>query len=114
MSHFRCRGRMKRLFVGPPGLLAALMAAANGSAQTAPLGAGKIATNIAGISAFEAPPAAFNPLTATQAELERYGFPPRPNRAVGAEALARWERRVRDQTWIVPELVQTSTFHGPA
>src|SRR5262245_15807601 len=95
-------------------LLAALIASAQASAQTAPAGSGKIATNIGGISAFAVPPATFDPLTATEAELEQYGFSPRPNRLLGVDALARWQRRVRDQTRIVPELVQTNTFHGPA
>ena len=95
-------------------LLAAVIASAQAPAQTSPGGPGKIATNIAGISAFPVPPANFNPMSATEAELEQYGFPPRPNRLLGPDALARWQRRVRDQTRIVPELVQTGTFHGPA
>jgi hypothetical protein len=100
--------------VSPLILLTAVIVSAQASAQTSPGGPGKIATNIAGISAFAVPPANFNPLTATAAELEQYGFPPRPSRLLGADALARWQRRVRDQTRIVPELVETNTFHGPA
>jgi hypothetical protein len=94
-------------------LLAAVLAHAPACAQNLPAGQGKIATNIAGVSAFDVPPATFNPLTATAVELAQYGFPPRPTRLLGADALARWQRRVRDQTRIVPELVQTNTFHGP-
>ena len=81
-------------------------------AQTAtPAG---LETEIPGVSAFTRPPANFNPMTATDAELDRYGFPPRPSRELGADLLARWERRVMSQTRIVPQLRQTNTFHAPA
>ena len=81
-------------------------------AQTATTSAG-LETEIPGISAFTRPPANFNPMTATDAELDRYGFPPRPPRDLGPEVLARWERRVMSQTRIVPQLQQTNTFHAP-
>jgi hypothetical protein len=74
---------------------------------------GKIDTPIAGVSAFDRPPANFNPLTASPAELDQYGFPPRPSRALGPEALARWEQHLMSQTRIVPQLEQTNTFHAP-
>jgi len=82
-------------------------------AQTATTSAG-LETEIPGVSAFTRPPANFNPMTATDAELDRYGFPPRPSRELGADLLARWERRVMSQTRIVPQLRQTNTFHTPA
>jgi hypothetical protein len=81
-------------------------------AQTAPPAA--VETHIPGVSAFTRPPANFNPLTATGAELDQYGFPPRPTREVGAQALALWERRVMSQTRIVPQLEQTNKFHAPS
>jgi hypothetical protein len=82
------------------------------AAQTRP--AARIDTKIAGVSAFMRPPASFNPLTATDAELDRYGFPPRPGQDLGPGVLERWERRVMSQTRIVPQLQQTNTFHAPA
>ena len=93
-------------------LTTGLAACTSATAQTRP--AAKIDTKIAGVSAFMRPPASFNPLTATDAELDRYGFPPRPNRDLGAGDIAQWERRVMSQTRIVPQLQQTNTFHAPA
>jgi hypothetical protein len=78
--------------------------------QTAPSAA--IETEIPGVAAFAVPPASFNPLSASDAELDRYGFPPRPNRDLGADVLAQWQRRVMSQTRIVPQLKQTNTFHA--
>jgi hypothetical protein len=37
-------------------------------------------SGIAGVSVFGRPPPAFNPLTASNIELDEYGFPPRPDR----------------------------------
>ena len=69
-------------------------------------------SGIEGVSVFGRPPPNFNPLTATDAQLDEYGFPPRPNQNLGPEARARWEQRVMSQTRIVPELAQTNVFHG--
>jgi hypothetical protein len=70
-------------------------------------------SGIAGVSVFGRPPPVFNPLTASNVELDEYGFPPRPDRNLGEEARKRWEQRVMSQTRIVPELAQTNVFHGP-
>jgi hypothetical protein len=94
-------------------LMAGSINCRNAIAQ-APVASAKVETKIAGISAFGRPPASFNPLTATDAELDRYGFPPRPNQDLGADVAARWERRVMSQTRIIPQLLQTNTFHAPA
>jgi hypothetical protein len=72
-----------------------------------------IDTPIAGVSAFVGPPASFNPLTASDADLDRFGFLPRPSAEEGADMMAHWERRAKTQTRIVPQLVQTGKFHGP-
>ncbi|MFL6237909.1 MAG: hypothetical protein ACJ735_00255 [Actinomycetes bacterium] len=48
---------------------------------------GKTATYANGVEAEQAPPA-FNPLTASDEELRRYGIPPRPT---SAGALAAWK-----------------------
>jgi Peptidase A4 family len=71
-----------------------------------------IDTPIAGVSAFVLPPN-FDPLTASDADLDQFGFPPRPSVEEGAEMMAHWERRAKTQTRIVPQLVQTEKFHGP-
>jgi hypothetical protein len=72
-----------------------------------------IGTPIAGVSAFVHPPPDFNPLTASDADLDQFGFPPRPSAEEGADMMAQWERRAKTQTRIVPELVQGGKFHGP-
>jgi hypothetical protein len=82
-------------------------------AQTQTAAPAALETQVPGVAAFARPPASFNPLTASDAELDRYGFPPRPSRKLGTSLLARWERRVMSQTRIVPLLQQTNTFHAP-
>ena len=70
-------------------------------------------TNLPGITTTAAPPAGFDPLRASDADLAYYGFPPRPNDYTGdykswAEAMAASQER------IVPVLEQTNIYHGPA
>ena len=96
-----------------PALLVGSLADRGILAQTQTEASAALETEIPGVAAFARPPASFNPLTATDAELDRYGFPQRPSRDLGADVLARWERRVMSQTRIVPQLKQTNTFHAP-
>jgi hypothetical protein len=70
-------------------------------------------TPIAGVSAFVSLPPNFDPLTASDADLDQFGFPPRPSAEEGADMMAQWERRAKTQTRIVPQLVQGEKFHGP-
>jgi hypothetical protein len=91
--------------------LAALATWMSAAAQTR--SPATIETSIAGVSPFARPPANFDPHTATDAELDDYGFPPRPSAEEGADMMAHWERRAKTQTRIVPQLVQTGKFHGP-
>ena len=70
-------------------------------------------TPIAGVSAFVQPPSNFNPLTASDAELDQIGFPPRPTPELGTDMMGQWERRAKSQTRIAPQLVQTEKFHAP-
>jgi hypothetical protein len=71
-----------------------------------------IATNLPGAVTYEAPPAGFDPLRATDSELDIYGFPPRPT--LNLVARRRWEQffgnaRVR----LSPVLQQTHLAAGP-
>jgi hypothetical protein len=68
---------------------------------------------IAGVSAFALPPQNFNPLTASDADLDQFGYPPRPSAEEGAEMMAHRERRAKTQMRIVPQFVQTGKFHRP-
>lgn len=61
-----------------------------------------------------APPANFNPVTASDAQLEAYGFPPRPDPKKAPSAYAMWQTVVtRPVTRIVPQLQATTIVNGP-
>jgi hypothetical protein len=96
-----------------PLLMAALAMAAVDRWIPAHAASAAVETEVPGVAAFAPPPAGFNPLTADDSELDRYGFPPRPSRKLGADVLARWEKRAMSQTRIVPQLRQTNVFHAP-
>ena len=73
-----------------------------------------VETNIKGVYAYTEPPAGFNPMTASAAELELYGYPPRPAANAPAKALATWEMIANPALKrIVPELSATSIYHRP-
>jgi hypothetical protein len=72
----------------------------------------EIPTNLAGISTIAPPPDGFDPLTATDADLAYYGFPPRPNENSGD--YASWAKAMTASAErIVPTLVETNISHGP-
>jgi hypothetical protein len=79
---------MRKAFVAVATLLMAQAACGPLAAQP------RQESGIACVSVFGRPPAGFNPLTASDAELDEYGFPPRPNHDLGPEAQKRWEQRV--------------------
>jgi hypothetical protein len=84
-------------------------------AQSAP-GASTDQSQIATAVVYPAPPAGFDPLAASDAALEVYGFPPRPDPEAAPQAYTHWRRLVSTpQTRISnPELTQTAIHHGPA
>jgi hypothetical protein len=55
----------------------------------------RVPTNIHGVSTFATPPGDFNPLSASDAELATYGFPPRPDSEADPDAHAQWVRAMR-------------------
>jgi hypothetical protein len=63
---------------------------------------------------YSPPPANFNPLSASDADLESYGFPPRPNARHNPEASAHWKRAVSIPRVANPVLRQTRIYNGPA
>ena len=73
-------------------------------------------TNMAGVVAYTQPPLGFDPLTASDAALAQYGFPPRPDSQSAPAAYANWRKLVATpQTRITdPELQPTNTYHRPA
>lgn len=73
-----------------------------------------IATNMPGVAAIAPPPAGFDPLRASQDELETYGFPPRPS-PVYRTAYAFWASAMHSaRIRIVPVLRDTGFVEGPA
>jgi len=87
-------------------------------AQTAPeLGTtAAIPTNLAGTVAYANPPSGFDPITASDAALAQYGFPPRPDSQGAPQAYSLWQKLVSTpQTRITnPDLQPTKTYHHPA
>jgi hypothetical protein len=75
-----------------------------------------VPTNFPGVYAFTQPPASFNALTASPAELARWGYPPRPNASEGPEAMARWSQAVSPSLKrVIPQLAKhEGVFHRPA
>jgi hypothetical protein len=65
---------------------------------------------------FQSPPEGFRPLEASDAELAKYGLPPRPNPfARSAVPYAAWARAMSHaQTRVEPVVQTTGRHHGPA
>jgi len=61
---------------------------------------------------YDSPPVGFNPLTASDVELEQYGFPPRPPQSDTAHH-ASW-KRAATATRVTPQLTPTNIYNGPA
>ena len=71
-------------------------------------------TNLEGVVTAGAPPAGFNALTSSDADLAAYGFPPRPNEALQPKAFGAWKKAVAASTRrIAPQLELTNIKHGP-
>jgi hypothetical protein len=89
-------------------------------AQNAQLTAHKLqpnehALNLPGATTIEAPPAGFDPITASDQDLAYHGFPPRPNQTTEPKAYATWAKAMKaSKVRLSPALEQTTIFHGPA
>jgi Peptidase A4 family len=85
------------------------------SAPKRSLQANEHALNLPGATTIEAPAAGFNPLTASDEELQYNGFSPRPDQNANPKAYALWAKAMsRAKTRVEPVLEQTNIFHGPA
>ncbi len=99
--------------IGLGAALGAALALCAPSSVAMAQGAHTAATNIPGVSAFLAPPEGFDAVHASSAQLQQYGFPPRPG-GNNAAALADWEKMASAPvTRIMPTLEQTQIYHGP-
>lgn len=97
------------------GYLRALLAAVfvAGLTSSPVLAAQSIATNLPGIRAVLAPPTDFNPIVASDAELENYALPPRPDRTANPAGYGLWERAMsRVNLTPYTNLTQTNRYHG--
>lgn len=80
-----------------------------------PLPPNQHALNLPGATTIDAPPAGFDPITASDEDLQYQGLPPRPNQNAQPKAYATWVKAMHaSKTRIVPTLEQTTIFHGPA
>src|SRR5271166_2243962 len=107
-STFSRRSRDTAIAVMLGGASAALSFLVPADAQTTP-------TNFPGVSAFMQPPAGFNALTASPAELDSWGYPPRPSAEEGPEAKAQWLQAVSPSLErVIPQLARKEgVYHRP-
>jgi len=98
-------------------LVSALLFAAplTGTAQQQQLKPNELATNVAGATTIAAPPTGFNPLTASDQDLDYYGYPPRPDQVAAPKAFASWQKAMNaSRKRIMPQLEVTKNIAGPA
>jgi Peptidase A4 family len=74
------------------------------------------ATRPVGVGVVAAPPAGFNPLTASPAARAQYAIPPMPDPRVAPGAYDKWRKAVAGPAnrAVAPVLTQTNIFNGPA
>jgi hypothetical protein len=91
-----------------------LLAAQDEAARAAYESSATMPTTVQGIRSFPAPPANFNPLTASELTLATYGLPPHPDRAVDPDGYAKWAKAMTHPTkrWD-GELKATQIYHQP-
>ena len=66
------------------------------------------------IQAIAGPPQGFDPVTASAAELNRYGIPPRPDPKKDPTGFAIWQQVLANvHERVTPEVVETNRVHGP-
>lgn len=88
------------------------LAVANGTPP-----AGSVAsdqTNVQGVVSYPQPPADLDPLSASDAELAQYGYPPRPDNKSTPEVYSHWQKLVSVPRVANPTLSQTTIYNGPA
>lgn len=73
----------------------------------------RVALNLPGATTSIEPPAGFEPIQASDEELARFGYPPRPDSDRAPRAYAAWQRAVTASgVRVVPELEVTDTVAG--
>jgi Peptidase A4 family len=95
----------------------ALASLAPVQSQTPPkAGLALVPTNLPSVWAFAAPPAEFDPLSASPEALQQFGFPPKPDPRQDPDAYQAWAEAVSapQKRLQSPHLVSTQLYHGPA
>ena len=106
---------MKALPYAAAAALALAMSTTGNAQKARVLQPNEMVTNLPGATTITAPPAGFDPISASDEDLQYHGFPPRPNQYTEPKAYTAWERAIKaSQTRVVPKLEQTTLFHGPA
>jgi Peptidase A4 family len=95
-----------------PGAHAQLAAAPGGGAGPS-LPPNAIPLNMPGTYTLPAPPAGFDPQTASPAALQAYGMPPAPDKQTNPKAYAAWLNAVSIPNRITPTLQKTNIYHRP-
>jgi hypothetical protein len=95
------------LFGGIPSLIM-------GQVTRAPESSTSAQTTIQEVSTYSQPPPGFDPLMASDEQLERYGFPPRPVAPKASEAYRHWQALVSVLRTANPILHQTTIYNGHA
>ena len=73
-----------------------------------------VETNMKGIFAYSQPPAGFDPETASAADLELYGYPPRPGPEATPQDVAVWKLQVNPALKRgIPQFERTNIYHRP-
>lgn len=74
----------------------------------------RIPLDLPGVTTSLHPPDGFNPLNASDEELARFGFPPRPDAQAAPKAYGTWQRAmVASKERLTPQLELTEMFSGP-
>jgi hypothetical protein len=75
----------------------------------------ELATNVVGVTTIAGPPEGFDPLNASDQDLDYYGFPPRPNQITVPRAFANWQKAMKaSKRRLKPVLEVTRNVAGPA
>src|SRR5262249_10165473 len=95
-------------------LVSALLLAVPLAGTAQQLKPNELPTNIPGATTIAAPLEWFNPLRATDQELEYYGYPPRPDQFEHPKAFATWQKAMTaSKKRVAPVLEVTANFAGP-
>jgi hypothetical protein len=95
-------------------LVSALLLAVPLAGTAQQLKPNELPTNIPGATTIAAPVQWFNPLNATDQELEYYGYPPRPDQFEQPKAFATWQKAMTaSKKRVAPVLEVTRNFAGP-